>query len=144
MKIGDIFYFVDISQCKVSKHKVIELVPPCTQGKSECVKFSYIPYRTHPSLIKINPILGQDIHRISTGFMHSSKTYLVFTEVEDAQRALVDYVIPRKIEIEAEMCELKHEEFNKAVERMNNVENKLKKEKENFDKKCNALKKKFV
>lgn len=144
MKLGDIFYFVDISLGKVSKHKIIELVPPCTQGKSECVRFSSISQITHPSYVRINPTLGQSINAISTGFYGTNKTYLVFTEVEAAQRALIDFVLPNKIEIEARMCNLKREEFNLAVEKMNKSENNLKEQKEKFDKKCNALKKKFV
>jgi hypothetical protein len=144
MKIGDIFYFVDLSTCKVSKHKVIELVPPCTQGQSEYVKFSYpLYYRTHPSYVHINPT-PEEYPFKNTKFYGTVKCYLVFTEVEDAQRALVDYVLPKKIETEMEFCDLKREEFNMAVNRMNEAENKLKEQKEKFDKKCNALKKKFV
>lgn len=144
MKLGDIFYFVDVDLAKISKHKVIKLVPPCTQGENEHVKFSYLSYPTHPNNVIINPTLGQNIKAVATGFYGTNKTYLVFTEVEAAQQALVDYVIPKKIEREAEYCQLKREEFHTAVERMNAAENELKKQKENFDKKCNALKKKFV
>lgn len=142
MKEGDILYFVDINLCKVTKHKILEIVPPCTDGKYELVTFTG-NIKTHPNCIHINPASKDYFHK-NTKVWNSKKCYLVFTEVEDAHKALNDYVLPRKVETEQKYLELLRDNYFKALEKFEALEVEVKKNKENFDKKCNALKKKFV
>jgi hypothetical protein len=134
--------FVDINLCKITKRKIIEIIPPCTDGKSELVTFTG-SLKTHPCYVHINPTSKEYSHE-NTKIWNSKKCYLVFTEVEVAQKALIKYVLPRKIQAQSELCDLKREEFMEAVDKTSAIENELKKNTEDFDKKCNALKKKSV
>lgn len=142
MKTGDIFYFVDVALGKVSKHKV-KIVPPSTLKQYESVKFSNLSYTTILSNVFINPS-PENYFTSNTKFYGTNKCYLVFTEAELAQRALVDYVLPKKAEKIKEESDRIIAQYHTIVAKSEAVEIELKNNTENFDKKCNALKKKFV
>jgi len=143
MKVGDIFYFVDNSLGKITKHKIIELIPPCTQGKSESITFSDLKYKAHPSNIRLNPI-PENYFTSFTKFYGTNKCYLVFTEIEDAQKALINFILPQLVAEEQAIADDLIETYQKIIERVSKLENEIKINTENFDKKCNALKAKFV
>lgn len=142
MKVGDIFYFVDNKLGRVSKRKIVECVPPCTQGKSESVSFTG-GIKTHPIWVYINPT-PENYFCKHTKFFGSSKTYFIFTEVEAAQKALVEYVLPNIIEKQQRQADEIIKQYNKLIQEVEKTEIEIKSNTEKFYKKCNALKNKFV
>lgn len=143
MEKGDIFYFVDMSIGKVTKHKIIEIVKPCTQGKKEGITFSNFKCRTYEVWFIVNPSIENSYESFSK-FIGTNKTYMVFTKVEDAQKALIELVLPLIIKSEQRVADHLIKQYHKLIQKVEKIEKEIESNTENFDKKCNVLKNKFV
>lgn len=124
MKVGDTFYFVDVVLGKISKHKVKDIVPPCTQGKSEYITFSSLPHKFHPSYFRcINPV--PENYFFSNVKTPSKKCYLVFTNKKLALEALVNYVLLTNIDEEKRTALELIELYNKKIQNVQDLEKKI-------------------
>ena len=146
MKVGDILYFVDINLGKISKHK-ITTIGKCNSfanGDYDIIRFSNFKSYCYRVDLILNP--AQDMFFGSHSIMRNNqrKSYLIFSKPEDAQQALVDYVLPRILEKHKKQSEELIQQFNKLVETAQGIEKQIEKEKKDFTKKCNALNKKIV
>lgn len=140
--IGDTFYFVDIALGKITKHKLFE---DEYVGDVELphIYFSGGKYRIQLVHFKYN-CTPEDYAYSSIHFWGSSKNFLVFTEVEDAQKCLIDYILPSKLEIHKKAADKLGKEFQKLLNKAERVEAEIKRNTEKSSQICNALKKKFV
>ena len=136
MTIGDIFYFVDADLGKVTKHKLVSC-------NGNIVKFSNIKYGASLICIRQNPT-PENYFQSYTKFYGTNKSYLIFTEVEDAQQALVDYILPQILEVQQMIADNITKKYHKLIDKVERLENDLIKNKQDFNKKCNVLKAKFV
>jgi len=146
MKVGDILYFVDISLGKVSKHKINTVKPNNSfpKGDYACIiVFTGIRAYTYRSDVFLNPT-DKTYFNSHTKMRNSHKTYLVFTEAENAYESLVNYVLPRILEKKIQLSNELRESYFTSIEEVSKFEAELKKNKDSYDKKCNALKNKFV
>jgi len=145
MKVGDILYFVDISLGKVTKHKIntIKVNNSFTRGDYDVLVFTGIKAYAFKSDILLNPTSETYFHS-HTKMRNSNKTYLVFTEAENAYESLVNYVLPRILEKKIQLSNELRESYFTSIEEVAKFESELKKSKDSCDKKCNALKNKFV
>lgn len=143
MKVGDILYFVDIQNHKISKHKInsIKINNSFTHGNYDELSFSGIKSVAIKMCIHINP---QDYNIYQTTFRNSHKNYLVFTEAETAYTALIDYVFPLILDRKIKSSDKLRDSYFESIEQISKTESELKKFKESSEKKCNALKNKFV
>jgi hypothetical protein len=143
MKVGDTFYFLDISLGKISKHKLFE---ESHLNDVECphLHFSGVgKFRIGHIHFRYN-CTPEDYAYSSISFWCSSKNFLVFTEVEDAQKCLIDYILPSKLEIHKKAADKLGKEFQKLLNKAERVEAEIKRNTEKSSQICNALKKKFV
>lgn len=141
MEKGDIFYFVDMSLGKIIKLKVKEKFMVAS-GK-DGVKFVNFNYRTSEGWIYINPT-PENYCKPFSRFYGTNKNYLVFTKVEDAQKALINFVLPKTLESKQLLAEVITKEYHELIQKIEEIENKITSNTEKFDKKCNALRNKFV
>lgn len=137
IKQGDIFYFVDADLGKVTKQKVEEI------NHRSIVSFSYFKYVIHKDCIFLNPV-PKDYFQSFSKFFGTNKSYLIFTEAEDAQQALIDYVLPQILEVQQMIADEIIKKYHKLIDKVEGLEKDLLKNKKDFNKKCNALKSKFV
>ncbi len=147
MKIGDILYFVDPKLCKVSKHKIILIIENKidTNRDYDTIRFSNLKTSAYRVRLKLNPQHNKLYHYDSYSQMVSSvKSYLIFSRAEDAQKALVEFVLPELIKKQKIEADNIINSYNKLIEKVEQTQLQLQKETEKFKDKCNALEKKFV
>ncbi len=146
MNVGDIFYFVDVSVGKVLKCKITEITYRFSLNQGATIYF-YGTGLGNRQVYKDNIFLNptpENYFTSNTKLHYSSKCYLVFTEAELAQRALINYALPKKAEnIQKDSDEI-IKKYHEIVSKIQSVETEIKNQTEKFDNKCNALKKKFV
>ena len=146
MKVGDILYFVDINLGKISKHKIIAISESnaIAHNHYDVIRFSNLKSYLFRIDLYLNPLPMNYFNFHSIMRNNQRKSYLIFSKPEDAQQALVDYVLPRILEKHKKQSEELIQQFNKLVETAQGIEKQIEKEKKDFTKKCNALNKKIV
>ena len=122
--IGDTFYFVDISLGKITKHKLFE-DEYVGDGKLPHFYFSGGKYRIQLFHFKYN-CTSEDYAYSSIRFWGSNKNFLVFTEVEDAQKCLIDYVLPANLDIQKKAADKLGKQFQQLLDKAERIENEIK------------------
>ena len=143
MKVGDILYFVDIENQKVSKHKIkdIKINNSFTLGNYDVLSFSGIKAVALRTCIYVNP---KDYSIYQSTFRNSNKHYLVFTEAKTACAALTDYVFPLILDRKIKSSDKLRDSYFESIEQISKIESEFKKIKESLEKKCNIIESKFV
>ena len=137
IKQGDIFYFVDADLGKITKLKVSEIL------ENGIVQFSNFKSVIHKDVVFLNPA-PKDYFCSHSKCYGTKKPYFIFTKAEDAQQALIDYVLPHILEVQQEIANEIVRKHIKLIEKVEKIEQDLINNKKDFNKKCNALKSKFV
>jgi hypothetical protein len=145
MKVGDIYYFVHICSPKITKHKIsnIRKTLHSTPDSWAIIYFTGIKYTTFKHDFDINPRLDECQTHLSK-FRNESKGYLIFTDAENAQKALNEFVFPKIIQDKVFQTENLLEQYKANMVKIAKMENVQRDNKDNFTKKCNALKNKSV
>ncbi len=145
MKVGDILYFVDIKLGKVSKQKIVSIKEnkSLNLNRYDMISFSHTGVSMFRSDLVLNPIKENFFSSYSIS-RNSRKSFLIFSNPEDAQQALVEYVIPKILEMQQKEADNLINAYNMLIGKVEETTNQLEKEKTNFNKKCNALKNKIV
>lgn len=145
MKENDILYLVDTHIGKVIKSKIKSIIfnQTFTLGHYDIFRFNKIRGYAFRNDMIINPD-DKRYYESHSRFRNTKKTYLIFSEPDMAQKALIDYVLPRIIESHQKASNRLIDEYNKAIKKAEELDELLQKNKDKFEKKCNALKKKFV
>ena len=143
MKVGDILYFIDMDNAKISKHKIndIKINNSFTLGNYDVLSFSGIKAVALRVCIHVNP---KDYSVYQSTFRNSKKHYLVFTEADIAYSALTDYVFPLILDRKIKASNKLRDSYFESIEQISKIESEFNKIKETSEKKCNALKNKFV
>jgi hypothetical protein len=137
IKQGDIFYFVDADLGKITKLKVSEIL------ENGIVQFSNFKSVIHKDVVFLNPA-PKDYFCSHSKCYGTKKPYFIFTKAEDAQQALVDYILPQILEVQQNIADNITKKYHKLIDKVEKLEKDLIKNKKDFNKKCNALKSKFV
>lgn len=145
MKVGDILYFVACDTAKVSKHKVKSIGINTSNHDFNTVEFSDFKYKNYFQNLHVNPN-SSDYSKLRSKFwgMNNSKRYLIFTDAELVQRALIDYVLPEKIETEKQLANYLMEKYMSIIAKVEKFESDIHKHNKEFTKQCNKLKNKIV
>lgn len=151
IKVGNIYYLIDFNSAKISKIKIQEIKKDISLGKDvyDRIIFNYNSYAlfretlTNKLISNIN-LESEMYPKQMFVFRNSNKTFLIFSDVKIAQKTLINFVLPTRLEQKKEEADKLIKEYQKIISKVEEIETSIQDNKENFDKKCNSLEKKFV